>query len=250
MIKCRRGRVLRSRLPWSRRAEMGWRMKSDKPTAKRRPAHRGSSSGRNASDIRKRILTAAFREFADKGLDGARVDKIATSRRRQRGHAIPLLREANSGCSQLPLEQLYVTIRAKQGSLEVRDLKPEQAMRKLIGPPGRDLDGTSRLLRRTQQRKPASSPACETVKADHPNVQAGAGADEAVWSWEAATERFGRGSIRSTSTSPFRLLRPITSRSAYTLETLLFHTKLLARKRWAQLWEHMTDIIMRYLKAG
>ena len=53
-------------------------MKSDKPTAKRRPAHRGSSSGRNASDIRERILTAAFREFADKGLDGARVDKIAT----------------------------------------------------------------------------------------------------------------------------------------------------------------------------
>ena len=114
--------------------EMGWRMKSDKPTAKRRPAHRGSSSRRNASDIRERILTAAFREFADKGLDGARVDKIATRAGVNKGMLYHYFGSKERLFS-AALERLYVTIRAKQGSLQVRDLKPEQAMRKLIGHP-------------------------------------------------------------------------------------------------------------------
>ena len=38
---------------------------------------RSAKAKRNASDTRERILQVAIAEFADKGLDGSRVDEIA-----------------------------------------------------------------------------------------------------------------------------------------------------------------------------
>src|SRR5690349_13558588 len=107
-------------------------MKSDKPDAAPRRRARGGGSGRrNASDTRERILAAAFREFADKGLDGARVDEIAARAGVNKGMLYHYFGNKER-LFQAALERLYATIRAKQGGLEVRDLKPEQAMRKLV----------------------------------------------------------------------------------------------------------------------
>ena len=75
-----------------------------------------------------------------------------------------------SSCFRPLWRELYSTIRAKQGSLQVHDLKPEQAMRKLIAAYGRNLDGAPGFLRRSQQRKSPPCAAREAIEADHPDV--------------------------------------------------------------------------------
>ncbi len=226
---------------------MGWRMNSDKPKAKRRPIHRASNSGRNASDTRERILTAAFREFADKGLDGARVDEIASRAGVNKGMLYHYFGNKERLFS-AALERLYGTIRTKQGSLEVRDLKPEQAMRKLIAHTAEiwmehpDFFGVlnSENLHRARHVKRSK----RIIQMYEPVL-------------DQMTQLLAAGSRDGTfrkEIDPLDLYISISALAAhyisnrYTLETL-FHTKLLERKRWAQRCEHMTDMVMRYLKA-
>jgi len=77
------------------------------------------------------ILAVATREFADKGLAGARVDAIAaataTSKRMIYYHY-----GSKEGLYLAVLEAAYARIRTIEGALHLEDLAPEDALRKLV----------------------------------------------------------------------------------------------------------------------
>src|SRR5437879_8186848 len=80
---------------------------------------------------RKKLLTAARREFADSGLAGARVDEIAA----RAGVNKQLLYHYFGDKDALylaVLEWVYEEIRAQERKLNLEGLQPERAIRKLI----------------------------------------------------------------------------------------------------------------------
>jgi TetR/AcrR family transcriptional regulator len=224
-------------------------MKNDRPRSEPRRAHRRASGGRrNASDTRERILAAAFREFADKGLDGARVDEIASRAGVNKGMLYHYFGNKDRLFS-AALERLYITIRAKQGSLEVRNLKPEQAMRKLIAHTAEiwmehpDFFGVLNSENLHQARH---------VKRSKRILQMYEPVLEQMEQLLAAGSR--DGTFRK-GIDPLDLYITISALGAHYISNhhtlgALFRTKLLARKRWAQRCEHITDVVMRYLKSG
>ena len=78
------------------------------------------------------ILSVATREFADKGLAGARIDVIAkamsTSKR-----MIYYYFGSKEGLYLAVLEEAYRRMRAIESNLHLDDLPPEDALRRLIG---------------------------------------------------------------------------------------------------------------------
>jgi AcrR family transcriptional regulator len=93
-----------------------------------RPEPRTYDAERSMADIR----TVATREFAEKGLAGARVDAIAaataTSKRMIYYHF-----GSKEGLYLAVLEAAYARIRAIEADLHLEDLAPEDALRKLVG---------------------------------------------------------------------------------------------------------------------
>jgi TetR/AcrR family transcriptional regulator len=92
----------------------------------RRPNHR-----RDPDRTREAILAAAQDEFARKGLSGGRVDEIA-----RRAHANKRMIYHYFGSKQglyvAALERVYESLRGSERTLELADLKPEQAIARLI----------------------------------------------------------------------------------------------------------------------
>jgi AcrR family transcriptional regulator len=91
------------------------------------PAVRPYDAGRSMADI----LKVATAEFADKGLSGARVDAIAaateTSKRMIYYHF-----GSKEGLYLAVLEESYRRIREIESHLNLEDLAPEDALRKLV----------------------------------------------------------------------------------------------------------------------
>jgi AcrR family transcriptional regulator len=91
------------------------------------PPVRTYDAGRSMADI----LKVATAEFADKGLSGARVDAIAattaTSKRMIYYHF-----RSKEGLYLAVLEESYRRIRAIESNLNLDDLAPEDALRKLV----------------------------------------------------------------------------------------------------------------------
>jgi AcrR family transcriptional regulator len=81
---------------------------------------------------RQNILDVASREFAKKGLAGARIDEIAaqtaTSKR-----MIYYYFQSKQGLYLAALEESYRGIRQIEGTLHLEDLPPVEAMRTLVG---------------------------------------------------------------------------------------------------------------------
>jgi AcrR family transcriptional regulator len=106
-----------------------------RPTASRARAGRpaGSEPGRtnDAERTRADILEAATREFAEKGLAGARVDLIAEATRTSK-RMIYYYFESKEGLYIAVLEQEYRRIRDAEAQLHLDDLAPEDALRKLV----------------------------------------------------------------------------------------------------------------------
>jgi TetR/AcrR family transcriptional regulator len=80
---------------------------------------------------RQRILAAATKEFAAKGLEGARVDEIAL-RARANKNMIYHYYNSKDGLFQAVLEEMYSTIRTHQGDAKLKDLDPTRGMRVLV----------------------------------------------------------------------------------------------------------------------
>jgi TetR/AcrR family transcriptional regulator len=86
---------------------------------------------RSATLTREKILKAATKEFAAKGLQGARVDTIAL-RSGANKNMIYHYFGSKDGLFGAVLERMYSTIRTHQGRLDIEDLNPEDGIRVLV----------------------------------------------------------------------------------------------------------------------
>ena len=80
---------------------------------------------------KREILFAAMKEFAEKGLKGARVDDIAAKTRTTK----PMIYYHFGSKERLyaaVMEEAYVRVREKEQGLHIDDLPPEQAMQRLV----------------------------------------------------------------------------------------------------------------------
>ena len=78
------------------------------------------------------ILAVAMREFADKGLAGARIDEIAAATRTSK-RMIYYYFGSKEGLYIAVLEQAYREMRRIEAELHLDDLPPEDALRRLVG---------------------------------------------------------------------------------------------------------------------
>ena len=78
------------------------------------------------------IVEVATKEFADKGLSGARIDDIAASTRTSK-RMIYYYFTSKEGLYVAVLEEAYRRIRSIESDLHLEDLEPEDALRKLVG---------------------------------------------------------------------------------------------------------------------
>jgi len=78
------------------------------------------------------IVEVAMREFADKGLAGARIDEIAAATRTSK-RMIYYYFESKEGLYVAVLEEAYRRMRAIESELHLEDLAPEDALRRLVG---------------------------------------------------------------------------------------------------------------------
>ena len=93
-----------------------------------RPEPRTNDPERTMADI----LAVATREFAEKGLAGARIDDIAEAMRTSK-RMIYYYFGSKEGLYIRVLEEAYRRIRAIEADLHLDDLPPEDALRKLVG---------------------------------------------------------------------------------------------------------------------
>ncbi len=77
------------------------------------------------------ILTVATEEFAQKGLAGARIDEIA-ERTRTSKRMIYYYFQSKEGLYVAVLEEAYRRVRAIESELQLGDLAPEAALRRLV----------------------------------------------------------------------------------------------------------------------
>jgi TetR/AcrR family transcriptional regulator len=207
---------------------------------------RETAPKRDSALTQKRILEAATREFADKGYDGARVDEIA----RASGVNKNLLYHYFGNKEQLftaVLESVYEAIRTRQSDLSIRNLSPEEGMRRLVELTSliwEEVPEFSRLLssenlheaRHVRQSKriiPMYDPLMQTIK-----ELLKRGEETGVF----------RGGI-----DPIDLYISITSLSAYYIShrhtfEALFGSDMALGKRLQLRREHAVEMILRYLR--
>jgi AcrR family transcriptional regulator len=77
------------------------------------------------------ILEVAMREFADKGLDGARIDAIAEAMRTSK-RMIYYYFGSKEALYVAVLEEAYRRMRDIESGLHLEDLEPEEALRRLV----------------------------------------------------------------------------------------------------------------------
>lgn len=112
--------------------------------AARRSTASAAPSGRSATAQRERtrtndpertkaeILAVAKAEFAEKGLDGARIDEIAAATRTSK-RMIYYYFGSKEGLYVAVLEAAYRETREAEAELRLDDFTPEDALRKLVG---------------------------------------------------------------------------------------------------------------------
>lgn len=96
--------------------------------ARKRAVPRTNDPERTKADI----LAVATREFAEKGLAGARIDAIADATRSSK-RMIYYYFGSKEGLYVAVLEEAYRRMRAIEAELHLDDLPPEDALRKLVG---------------------------------------------------------------------------------------------------------------------
>jgi AcrR family transcriptional regulator len=110
----------------------------NEPVHSRRQATRTKSastkeSGRTNDPERTmaNILEVAYKEFAEKGLAGGRIDDIAAATHTSK-RMIYYYFGSKEGLYLAVLEEAYARMRAIEGALNLEDLDPEEALRRLV----------------------------------------------------------------------------------------------------------------------
>ncbi len=103
------------------------------PTRAKRGRPRGDlGGGHDPGHTIADIVAVATREFAEKGLAGARIDDIAEAMRTSK-RMIYYYFGSKEGLYVRVLEEAYRRIRAIEAGLQLEDLAPEDALRRLVG---------------------------------------------------------------------------------------------------------------------
>ena len=110
---------------------MSSRVNSGRARIARKSARRPSARTRRPEETRARILDAAWGEFSDKGLGGARVDAIA-ARAGANKRMIYHYFASKAGLYLAVLERAYDRIRGHERELAVEDCAPEEGIRRLV----------------------------------------------------------------------------------------------------------------------
>lgn len=100
--------------------------------ARGRPAKAETTRTNDPERTMQDILEVATREFAAKGLSGARIDEIAALTRTSK-RMIYYYFDSKEGLYIAVLEEAYRRIRSIENQLHLEDLPPEEALRKLVG---------------------------------------------------------------------------------------------------------------------
>jgi len=85
----------------------------------------------NPEATKANIIEVATREFAENGLDGARVDEIAEKTRTSK-RMIYYYFDSKEGLYEAVLEKVYSDIRNREADLKLSTLPPEEALRRLV----------------------------------------------------------------------------------------------------------------------
>ena len=94
-------------------------------------ASAGSRRKQEALETRENILEVATREFADKGLAGARIDEIAEKTNSSK-RMIYYYFGGKDELYRAVLERAYDRIRAQEQAAHFEELQPEEALRAII----------------------------------------------------------------------------------------------------------------------
>jgi AcrR family transcriptional regulator len=105
--------------------------KASRPTRKSGAARVAPPRTHDPDRTRADILQVAMTEFADKGLSGARIDAIADATRTSK-RMIYYYFESKEGLYLAVLEEAYRRIRRTEGDLQLDNLPPEDALRRLV----------------------------------------------------------------------------------------------------------------------
>jgi len=106
--------------------------KARRPAASKKTAPAAEPRTNDPERTMADILEVATREFADKGLSGARIDEIAAATRTSK-RMIYYYFGSKEGLYVAVLEDAYRRIRSIEAELHLEDLPPEDALRKLVG---------------------------------------------------------------------------------------------------------------------
>lgn len=208
----------------------------------------GEERLRDADRSQSTILAAARDEFAEYGLGGARVDRIA-ERAGLNKRLIYYYFEDKETLFQAVLEQAYRDIREQEMTLHLLDLDPPTAVRRLVEftwdyylahPEFLTLLNSANLhkarhLAESKRARELNSPVIETLG--------------------AVLERGRRDGVFRGGVDPVQLYVSIAGlayfylSNSYTLSAI-FGRDLLSPRARAERLSHMTDIILGYLARG
>jgi AcrR family transcriptional regulator len=208
----------------------------------------GEERLRDADRSQNTILAAARDEFAEHGLGGARVDRIA-ERAGLNKRLIYYYFEDKETLFQAVLEQAYRDIREQEMKLHLLDLDPPTAVRRLVEftwdyylahPEFLTLLNSANLhkarhLAESKRARELNSPVIETLA--------------------AVLERGRREGLFRGGVDPVQLYVSIAGLSyfylsnSYTLSAI-FGRDLLSPRARAERLSHMTDVILGYLARG
>ena len=207
----------------------------------------GEERLRDADRSQSTILAAARDEFAEYGLGGARVDRIA-ERAGLNKRLIYYYFEDKEKLFQAVLEQAYRDIREQEANLHLLDLEPAQAVRRLIEftwdyylahPEFMTLLNSANLhrarhLEGSQKARELNSPLVDTLA--------------------AVLERGRREGTFRGGVDPVQLYVSIAGIAYFYLSnshtlSAVFGRDLLSPKARSERLSHMTDVILGYLLA-
>lgn len=193
-----------------------------------------------------RILKAALREFATKGIDGARVDEIARVSGANKNMIYHYFK-SKEGLFIAVLEQVYESVRSRQRDLSLRGLDPIAAMRLLVEHTADvwiEVPEFTRLLASENLHQAKHVKRSKKILSMYPPL---------IESLRDILERGVKDGVFRPGVDPIDLYISVTSLSAhyvahrFTFEAI-FKTSLMSAKKIKQRKEAICDMILRSLK--
>lgn len=193
-----------------------------------------------------RILQAALQEFANKGMDGARVDEIARASGVNKNMIYHYFKSKENLFTAV-LEKVYESVRSRQHDLSLRGLDPAAAMRRLIEHTADvwiEVPEFNRLLASENLHRAKHVRRSKKILSMYPPL---------IERLRDILDRGAKDGVFRPGVDPIDLYISVTSLSAhyvahrFTFEAI-FKTKLMSPKKVQQRKEAICDMILRSLR--